>query len=135
MISIWAPEQSDFRRKFIVTWLRKVGKPLHLYDLATEINGGESWLGEKTFHDSHIRRILTADIDAINRDMDIRVIIKSDNRGVRLCSKEECEKMYAAEYREAVKKLEKCRRIAEKAGLNGQMTIENREITTLVDPK
>lgn len=134
--TIWGDDNATGRRQYIVSYLRHAeGKPMHLYSLAQCIGEMDGRITKNTFHASTYRRILTADIDAINWDPDSMAIIKSDNSGVRICYKDDAAAMYEAERREAIKKLAKCERIARKAGLNRQLTITGDEIKSIMEVK
>jgi hypothetical protein len=135
--SIWSVEMSEGRRSYVgrtLIELRHNG-PMHMSELGVIIGIltrepiPEPLKGDrKAFHNSKYRRLLSDDIDALNRDPEYPLCIKSDSKGVRVCTKEEAEAMERAEYREAVKKLAKCSVLRRKAGRDGQIDITGAEI-------
>lgn len=77
-----------------------------------------------TFHDSTARRMLTADIEAINTSEDYPMIIISGNQGIKLASRGEFSRFIAAEYKEVFTKLSRVRKIARKGGMDLQTDLE-----------
>ena len=135
--SIWDIELSMARCDYIIAILKNAGKAIHLDMLARTldklVHEYHRDLNTKNFHNSRYRRILTADIDFINRSNSYHVVIISNNNGVKIATKAECEKLLAAERKEAIKKLAKCSTIARKYSLNGQLTITEDEILTFAE--
>lgn len=130
--SIWSREETLGRQQYIEGLLRQQKAHIHLKDLAFALGHlvnedlDEKYRG-RAFHNSNYRRILTRDIDELNRNPDFRLTIISDSKGVKLCSQTDLERMYRSERREALKKLAKCAKIAQKAGLDGQTVLVTAE--------
>ena len=78
----------------------------------------------KNFHNSHGRRMLTKDIEAINLSRRFDKIIISGSRGIKLATQDEYRRFVAAEYREIFAKLSRVRGIARKGSLDQQQDIE-----------
>jgi ribosome-binding protein aMBF1 (putative translation factor) len=75
------------------------------------------------FHDSAARLLITADIRAINNSDVIQKLIVSNKYGVKMASREEFEQYINAEFSAIFRRLERTRKKAKKAGLDGQMKI------------
>lgn len=76
------------------------------------------------YHNSAARRLLTADIEAINASDAFEKIIIHGNRGIKLATEEEFERFLKAEFAEVFKKLRRVRKLAAKGGRNSQMDID-----------
>lgn len=139
--SIWSKELSGSRRSYLVSVLRaEPKKTMHIRDLAAQIGyvtnepiPDEALKTNSVFHATTYRRLLSGDIDALNRDPGFPFAILSDGSGVRLCGRDECEKLYNMERKEALKKLAKCSIIARKAGLDGQITVTGDEVRAFME--
>lgn len=79
------------------------------------------WTESKNFHDSTARLAITADLRAINNSEIIQKIIISNKSGVKLASEAEFAKYIDGQFAAIFRKLERTRKKAKKAGLNGQM--------------
>lgn len=75
------------------------------------------------FHDSKARLLLTNDIRALNNNDTIQKIIISNKHGVKIASKAEFEQYISGQFAAVFRKLERTRKKARKAGLDGQMRI------------
>ena len=75
------------------------------------------------FHDSRARHMLTKDIRTINNSDVIQKVIISTSKVVKIASQEEFAKYINAEFAAIFRKLERTRKKAKKAGLDGQMRI------------
>ena len=75
------------------------------------------------FHDTVARKDITADIRAINASAVIQKIVLSSAKGVKLATEAEAEKYIKSRYAAIFRQLERARKIARKAGLDGQMRI------------
>lgn len=75
------------------------------------------------FHDTNARANITDDIRAINKSNVIQKIILSSAKGVKLATEAEAEKYIKSRYAAIFRQLERARKIARKAGLDGQMRI------------
>ena len=76
------------------------------------------------FHNSGARRLLTADIEAINSSDQYEKIIISGNHGIKLASEKEYRRFLTSEYAEIFRKLKRVRKIARKAGKDQQLSME-----------
>lgn len=76
------------------------------------------------YHNSHARRLLTRDIEAINGSSHFRKIIVSGNRGIKLATASEFERFVRSELREVFRKLKRVRRIMAKGSRDQQETFE-----------
>lgn len=137
-MSIWSKERSEERQNCLFWLLVEIGESIHTEELAQRISHkyGEVIPDDcrgKLFHNSRYRRTLSADIDAINWSDQYYCKIVSDNNGVKICNKEELERMIESERREAKKKLAKCAVLARYAGYNGQITISEDEIQSYIE--
>ena len=88
---------------------------------------GWGW-GSSGFHNSAVRRKITKDIEAINNSPDFDMIIISGNRGIKLADRGEYEDFVKAELAEIFKKLDRVRKIARKAGLDGQIDLDGQTV-------
>lgn len=75
------------------------------------------------FHDSKARLLLTNDIRALNNSDIIQKIIISNKHGVKIANKAEFEQYISGQFAAVFRKLERTRKKALKAGLDGQMRI------------
>lgn len=77
----------------------------------------------KDFHNSNARKIMTADIRAINKSDVIQKMIISSSRGVKLATEEEATRYIKAKYAAIFRQLERARKLESKAGLDGQFKL------------
>ena len=80
----------------------------------------------KTYHNSRARRMLTADIKAVNNSDEYAKIIVSGSRGIKLATEEDFTRFISSELREVFGKLARVRRLAKKGGKDQQISIEGR---------
>lgn len=92
-------------------------------DIVNELKEHYRFTDNINFHDSNARITLTKDIRAINESSVIQKIIISNQKGVKLASREEFEQYIKAEYAMIFRKLKRTRQKARKAGLDGQMRL------------
>lgn len=78
------------------------------------------------YHNSAARRMLTADIEAVNNSDRYEKTIISGNRGIKLATEDEFEDFIVAELAEIFKKLRRIRKLIKKGGKNRQIDIEGR---------
>lgn len=78
------------------------------------------------YHNSAARRMLTADIEAVNNSDRYEKTIISGSRGIKLATEDEFESFIAAELAEIFKKLKRIRKLIKKGGKNRQIDIEGR---------
>lgn len=75
------------------------------------------------FHDNHARKLMTADIRAINDSSVIQKIIISSGKGIKIANKQEFEIYIRKEIMAAVRRLLRAKRKAEKGSRDGQMKL------------
>ena len=78
------------------------------------------------YHNSTTRRLLTADIEAINGSSAYEKIILSSRKGIKLATQREFESFIVSEYREIFKKLTRVRIMAKKGKLDQQQDLEGK---------
>ena len=88
---------------------------------------GWGW-GSSGFHNSAIRRMITEDIEKINQSDEYDMIIISGTRGVKLATRAEFRRWATAEYAEIFRKLKRVRHLTDKAGMDGQLSMEETRI-------
>lgn len=72
------------------------------------------------FHDSQTRKIMTADIRAINDSADVDKVILSGSRGVKIATEAEWQAAVKREYISVFKKLKRIRQKERKGLMDGQ---------------
>lgn len=126
--SIWSVELNQGRRDYLVTILQNETKPIHLRDLAIVLGAAahepipEEKRG-KNFHNTHYRRVITSDIRELNNDEKFPLMILSENSGVKLCRRNDFQRIYEKKRRSALKQLAECSILARKAGRDGQTVL------------
>ena len=119
----------EARRDALYAFLQGREGWIPMQDLAyyvKDIYPSYGWVSN--FHNSFIRRKLTADIEAINLSDAYPMIIIHGNRGVKIATRDEYEHFVRSEYREIFRKLRRVRKIAKKAGLDGQHSLFEQEL-------
>ena len=76
-----------------------------------------------TFHNSYARRMLTADIQAINEHSEFNKLIIHSNFGIKLANEEESAAYLGGQYASLFRKLRRVRLLEKKAGMNGQFSL------------
>ena len=79
-------------------------------------------------HDSHARRMLSADVQALNESDEFSGIIISGQRGFKLATKEEAERYLRSEVVEAARKLKRYHAMCRKAGMDGQIDFDGETV-------
>lgn len=102
-------------------------------DIVYELKEYYRFTDNINFHDSNARITLTKDIRSINESSVIQKIIISNQKGVKLASREEFEQYIRAEYAMIFRKLKRTRQKARKAGLDGQMRFTARQERNTVE--
>lgn len=87
------------------------------YHLIQEIEGKTNFV----FHDTNARKLMTADIRAINKSDVIQKIIISTGDGIKLASEDEAKGFIRSRYGAIFRQLERARKLERKAGLDGQL--------------
>lgn len=77
-----------------------------------------------TFHDNPARCQLTKDIRAINESDYIHKPVLSGPKGVKLADKQEFDKYISSNLMSAVRKIQRLRKLADKADKNGQYRLK-----------
>lgn len=137
--SIWDRELGDGRRDYVAKIvLNSRDKAIHMNLLAKSLDyaTGENNAipdAKTSFHNSRYRRILTSDIDEINRDMRYPLIITSINDGVKYATRDEAQHLYDMLRGKALKILAKAAIVAKKAGLDSQIDITGDEIRIFME--
>ena len=80
-------------------------------------------------HDSQARRMLSADVQALNESDDFSGIIIHGQQGYKLATKEEAERYLASEVVEAAKKMKRYHAMCRKCGLDGQINIDGETVS------
>lgn len=75
------------------------------------------------FHNSHARRLISADIQAINECSSFEKIVIKGNHGIKLANEEEVTAYINNLYASVFRKLKRVRTIEKKASLDGQFQI------------
>jgi hypothetical protein len=88
----------------------------------------------KDMHNSTARRMLSADIQAINSNSDYDKLILSGSKGIKLATHDECVKYFKNQYRAIFAKLKRTRVIQRKAASDGQfLLIEGLPIDSFIN--
>ena len=122
------PEENMDRRQTLYRFLLSRGDKWTSMEQTTDSIRLYPAYFKTTYHNSVARRMLTADIEAINNSDHFDKIIVSGNRGIKLATEPEFERFLSAEFREVFKKLKRLRRIARKGSRDQQINLEG-EIT------
>ena len=139
--SIWNADRSDIRRQLLADALLETkDRRVFLKELGAIVGrmAGDPIPDEKlatngVFHGTKYRRLLSDDIDQLNRNMEYPYTIISDKNGVRICNQLDSEHLFAMERKEALKKLAKCMIVAQKASLDTKISISMKEIREFAD--
>lgn len=75
---------------------------------------------EKPFHDRNVRKLMTADIRAINDSDYIHKPVLSSARGVKLANSKEFDLYINANINSALNRLKRLKKMADKGSKNGQ---------------
>lgn len=78
---------------------------------------------DKPFHDSTARQIMTKDIRTINDCESVQKIIITNGNGMKLATQAEFERYIKGQFASIFRRLERTRKKANKAALDGQMKI------------
>ena len=118
------PEENMDRRQTLYRFLLSRGDKWTSMEQTTDSIRLYPAYFKTTYHNSVARRMLTADIEAINNSDHFDKIIVSGNRGIKLATEPEFERFLSAEFREVFKKLKRLRRIARKGSRDQQIDFE-----------
>lgn len=118
------PEENIDRRQTLYRFLLSRGDKWTRMEQTTDTIRLYPAYFKTTYHNSVARRMLTADIEAINNSDQFEKIIVSGNRGIKLATEPEFERFLSAEFREVFKKLKRLRRIARKGSRDQQINLE-----------
>ena len=120
------PEENMDRRQTLYRFLLSRGDKWTSMEQTTDSIRLYPAYFKTTYHNSVARRMLTADIEAINNSDQFDKIIVSGNRGIKLATEPEFERFLDAELREVFGKLRRLRRLARKVSRDQQMDLEGR---------
>lgn len=120
----FTPEDNTARREALYRFLLSRGDKWTSMEQTTDSIRLYPAYFKTTYHNSVARRMLTADIEAINNSDQFDKIIVSGNRGIKLATEPEFERFLSAEFREVFKKLKRLRRIARKGSRDQQINLE-----------
>lgn len=94
------------------------------YDIALALPDCYQYNGAPSdFHDSAARIAMTGDIRALNESPEIEKLIISNKNGVKIANAEESAAILQREHSAAVRKINRARTKAKKAGLDAQIYI------------
>ena len=85
------------------------------------------------YHNSTARRLLTADIEAINSSDAYEKIIVSGANGIKLATETEFDRFIRAEFKEIFQKLKRVRKLMSKANRDQQIDIDENVFDAFVD--
>lgn len=103
---------------------------VELYDY---YGNAEAYFDPTAFHMTPKRRMLTADILAINLSDETEKIIISTGKGVKIANREEYIRYIKSQYKSVFKKLGKIRFIEKKASANAQMNIDGNSVDAFIE--
>lgn len=131
-MSIWDSGHKTQRQILIVDILSREKGYLHMNDLAARVGDltlepipPEYFVDRRKFHDSAARRVLTDDIKEISLSDDFpKTFIRTEFRGVRLCTEAEIQKKADKQRHAAKKLLYETNVLLRKAGRREQLRME-----------
>ena len=119
----FTPEEDRARREALYSFLLARGdKWTRMQATVNRINHYPAY--GVSFHNSGSRRLLTADIEAINSSDKFEKIIVSGSRGIKIANETDFEKFLSSEFSEVFRKLRRVRRIAQKGSRDQQIDLE-----------
>ncbi len=122
----YTAEENKERQEALYRFLLSRGDHWTPSDMATSfVTQYPAYFGER-YHDSAARRLLTADICAINSSPEYEKIIVSGSRGIKLATEEEFSCFICSELREVFSKLRRIRHLVKKGSRNMQVDLEGR---------
>ena len=120
---------SNYRQDELYAFLASREDWTPMRDVAGNLRGIYGWgWGSSGFHNSGIRRMITEDIEKINQSDEYDMIIISGTRGVKLATRGEFRRWVKSEYAEIFRKLDRVRNLTKKAGMDGQLSMEETRI-------
>lgn len=96
-------------------------------DVANDLTWYYPLFENEAFHDSKARFIMTADIQEINDNEEIKKIIISGRRGIKLANEAEFSRYIKSQYKSVFRKLKRIRIKEKKGRMNGQMLLLSKE--------
>ena len=119
----YTPEEDRARREALYSFLLARGdKWTRMQNTVNRIDFYPAY--GASFHNSGSRRLLTADIEAINSSDKFEKIIVSGSRGIKIANETDFEKFLTAEFGEVFRKLRRVRTIARKGSKDQQIDLE-----------
>jgi hypothetical protein len=132
----YTTEENTARQEALYRFLLSRGNKWTSMERCTDtVKEYPAFFNVKSYHNSGARRLLTADIAAINASDDFEKIIISGSRGVKLATEEEFAKFLGAELREVFAKLSRIRKLSKKGSRNLQMDLECRITNCFLQPR
>lgn len=120
---------SNYRQDELYAFLASREDWTPMRDVAGHLRSIYGWgWGSSGFHNSAVRRLITEDIERINQSDEYDMIIISGTKGVKLATRGEFRRWVKSEYAEIFRKLERVRNLAKKAGMDGQLSMEETRI-------
>jgi len=117
-------EENKERQEALYRFLLSRGDNWSTTDMATSfVKQYPAYFGEN-YHNSAARRLLTADIEAINSSDEFNKIIISGSRGIKLATEDEFSHFIGSELKEIFGKLRRIRKLSKKASRDQQIDIE-----------
>ena len=113
------------RRQLLYTWLKE-NPGFHKMEELTYIFA--PFCHGLPGRDGRVRRVLTADIQAINESTDFPGVIYSGNRGIKFATRDEAIQLSCSTLSEAFRMVRRARAIQRKIGLDGQYTTDERNL-------
>ena len=120
------------RQNALYEFLMDAGEWVNQEIVAYELFEYYGYLGDGNFNNSRARRIMTADIQAINEDLNVEKIIIQGNKGIKIASQEEFNRYISSQYASVFRKLKRIRIKEQKAKKHNCYMFDN-EKTTLID--
>ena len=125
--------ENMMRQEALYSFLLSRGeKWTHTRQVTDSVNLYPTYNPKHNYHDTGTRRLLTKDITEINNSSKYEKIIISGDRGIKLANEKEFENFLRHETKEALKKLNYCRRIARKGSADQQIDLEGRITETFL---
>ncbi len=119
-------EENKERQEALYGFLLSRGDRWSSTDMATSFVTQYPAVFTGYYHNSYARRLLTADIAAINSSPEYEKIIVSGSRGIKLATEEEFRCFLSSELREIFRKLKRVRLLMKKSSRDMQLDMEGR---------
>lgn len=120
------------RQEVLYQFLLDVGEWVNQETVAYELFEYYGYLGDGNFSNSTARRMMTADIQAINEDLNVEKIIIQGNKGIKIASQEEFNRYISSQYASVFRRLKRIR-IKEQKAKKHNCYMFNEDETTVID--